>query len=113
MKLLLPVGLVLLSLPLGAHTTEAEIPLAARVIRTEALKPNNGPEGRPLPLVAHWHRRSLPLSFQLGMIKEGHFVLPWQSFEGRRGRGELTYAAEIKQLRAWGLPLALITGGQW
>jgi hypothetical protein len=113
MKLLLPIGLVLLPIPRTAHATEREVPPAATVIRTEALKPNTGPEGRLLPLVAHWHRRSLPLSFQLGMIKEGHFVLPWLPFEGSRGRGEFPYAAEIKQLREWGLPLALITGGQW
>jgi hypothetical protein len=113
MKLLLPLGLLLLSMALAAQATGAEIPPAARVIRAEALKPNSGPEGRPLPLVAHWHRRSLPLSFQIAMIKEGHFVLPWQAYDGGRGRGELSYAAEIKQMREWGLPLTLITGGQW
>lgn len=113
MKLMLPIGLILFPILLVAHAAEEKIPPAAKVIRAEALKPNNSPEGRPLPLVAHWHRQSLPLSFQIGMIKEGHFVLPWQSFEGGRGKGELGYAAEIKQLREWGLPLALITGGQW
>src|SRR5262245_16263638 len=113
MKLLLPIGLVLLPMSLVAHATEGEIPPAARVIRAEALKPNTGPEGRPLPLVAHWHRRSLPLSLQLGMIKEGHFILPWRPFERSRSRGELSDAAEIRQLRSWGLPLTLITGGQW
>src|SRR5262245_47420492 len=113
MKLLLPIGLLVLPLPLVAYAAEGEVPPAAKVIRAEALKPNNGPDGRPLPLVAHWHRRSMPLSFQLSMIKEGHFVLPWQAFDGGRGRGELPYADEIKRLREWGLPLALITGGQW
>jgi hypothetical protein len=64
--------------------------------------------------VAHWHRRSLPLSFQIELIKKGHFILPWLAYDGDRlGQGDPTYAAEIKQLRAWELPLSLITGGQW
>lgn len=85
---------------------------AAKAIRAEALKPNHGPDGRPLPLVAHWHRRSLPLSFQIELIRKGHHLLPWQAYDGAK-KGTVTYADEIKQLRAWGLPLTLITGGQW
>lgn len=93
----------------------AVIPPAAKVIREEALKPNKGPAGRPLPLVAHWHRRSLPLSFQIELIRKGHFILPWQAFDvfGEGKKRDLDYAAELKQLRDWGLPLALISGGQW
>ena len=91
-----------------------DAPPAAKVVRAEALKPNIGPEGRPLPLVAHWHRRSLPLSFQIELIRQGHYILPWQAFDARRGgRGDLTYAEDLKQLRAWELPFSLITGGQW
>src|SRR5262245_41203262 len=108
MRVLLPAILAVLSTPILARAVEGEIPPAAKVIRAEALKPNQGPEGRPLPLVAHWHRRSLPLTFQIDMIKKGHFVLPWLAYDGERGRrGEPAYAAEIKQLRGWGLPLAL------
>jgi len=105
---------VVLLTPIIAQSIAAEVPPAAKVIRAEALKPNQASEGRPLPLVAHWHRRSLPLSFQIDLIKKGHHVLPWTPYDGERGgKGELAYAAEIKQLREWGLPLTLITGGQW
>ncbi|MCE9534551.1 MAG: hypothetical protein K8T89_26025 [Planctomycetes bacterium] len=113
MRHLLPIILFLLASTLMVRAADGEIPPAAKVIRAEAMKPNNGPDGRPLPLVAHWHRRSLPLSFQIEMINKGHFVLPWQAFEVGSGKGELGYAADIKKLREWGLPLALITGGQW
>src|SRR5262245_55674577 len=114
MRTWLSAVLVLLPTPILARAVAEEVPPAAKVIRAEALKPNDGPEGRPLPLVAHWHRRSLPLSFQIEMIRKGHFVLPWLAYDGERGgRGEPASAAEIKQLRAWGLPLVLITGGQW
>lgn len=100
--------------PPMAQAAADDVPPAAKVIRTESLKPNTGPEGRPLPLVAHWHRRSLPLSFQIELIRKGHFILPWQAFDGPRGgRSEFSYAADLKQLRNWGLPLSLITGGQW
>jgi hypothetical protein len=36
-----------------------EITATARVVREEALRPNRGPEGRPLPLLAHWHRMTM------------------------------------------------------
>ena len=106
---------LLLAVPV--HPARADdIPEAARVVRKEALMPNWGPEGRPLPLVAHWHRRSMPLSFQIDLIKQGHYILPWQAFEDatRRRKGQkFDFENELRQLRAWGLPLALITGGQW
>jgi hypothetical protein len=114
-RIALILGLLLVFSPTDiAQAADGDIPPAAKVIRAEALKPNVGPEGRPLPLVAHWHRRSLPLSFQIELIRQGHHILPWQAFDGPRNKGgELTYAADLKQLRAWGLPFALITGGQW
>lgn len=110
---LLTATMLALYLPLGiSHSYADEIAPAAKVIRAEALKPNTGPEGRPLPLVAHWHRRSMPLSFQFDLIRKGHFLLPWHPYDGAR-RGAPSIAEELKQLRAWGLPLTLITGGQW
>ncbi len=98
----------------GAQAEEQSIPQAGKVVRAEALKPNKGPKGRPLPLVAHWHRRSLPLNLQLEMLEAGHYVLPWLPFDRQHGaHSDPAYAADVRRLRAWRLPFALITGGQW
>lgn len=97
-----------------ARGEETAVPPAVAVVRAEALKPNQGPDGRPLPLIAHWHRRSLPLGFQLDMLRDGHYVLPWLAFDRHEGGIAVpSNASDIKQLRAWGMPFALITGGQW
>jgi hypothetical protein len=56
------------------------IPATARVVREEALRPNRSPEGRPLPLLAHWHRMTMPPSWQIEMIRKGHPLLPWISY---------------------------------
>ena len=58
-------------------TTADEIPPAAAVIRAQATRPNQGSDGRPLPLVAHWHRNTCPLSWQIEAIRKGHCLLPW------------------------------------
>jgi hypothetical protein len=92
------------------------IPAAAKVIRDEALRKNNGPEGRPLPLAAHWHRRYYPLSYQITQISKGHHLLPWMPTpspqqDASRALGD--NEAGLKQLRKWKLPFVLVTGGQW
>ncbi|MCB1677026.1 MAG: hypothetical protein KDI01_12105, partial [Halioglobus sp.] len=113
-QVVLTVSLALL--PHWAFAWGDETPDAARIVRREALLPNQGPEGRPLPLVAHWHRRSLPLKFQIELIRQGHYILPWMAFDGPftgRRRQEISEPDELAQLREWGLPLTLITGGQW
>ena len=52
-------------------------------IRFEATLPNNSQLGHPLPLAAHWNRGQLSNGFspdyQMRMIKEGHYLLPWFS----------------------------------
>ena len=94
---------------------EGDVPSAAKVVRAEALRPNQGLDFRPLPLVAHWHRLTLPPAFQVEMIRQGHPVLPWISYH--RGlkpeRVVEQYGEAIGTLRAWNLPIVLLTGGQW
>ena len=97
-----------------AAAEDASIPSAARAIRTEALLPPRGPQGRPLPLVAHWHRRSMPLAWQIQQIRAGHHMLPWTPFSRDMGVDQAeSIASEVRQLAEWGLPFVLLTGGQW
>jgi len=91
-------------------------PAAARVVRSEALRKNNSPEGRPLPLAAHWHRRYYPLSYQIDQISKGHHLLPWMPTPRppHDARGALDdNEVGLKTLRKWNMPFVLITGGQW
>ena len=117
----LPRGLCLLllfslAIPMARS---APPPPVAEAIRAEAVRKNHDPEGRPLPLVAHWHRMSCPLSFQIELIEQGHHLLPWISTPmptpGRKmGKGLGAGDEEgLKQLAEWKLPFAVVTGGQW
>lgn len=93
----------------------AAIPPVARVIHDEALRSNQDPIGRPLPLIAHWHRQSLPLNFQIQMIRSGIPILPWLDY-GKTYTAEKMqskYGEALTTLREWNLPFAMLTGGQW
>src|SRR5436190_6831609 len=88
-------------------------PPVVEAIRAEAVRKNHDPEGRPLPLVAHWHRMTCPLSFQIELIGQGHHVLPWlpTPMPGQKsGKGLGADEEGLKQLAAWKLPFALVTG---
>ena len=92
-----------------------EIPRAAKVVREEALRPNRGPEGRPLPLLAHWHRMTMPPSWQIEMIRKGHPLLPWISYHRGMSAERVAeeYGEALATFRRWNLPIVLLTGGQW
>lgn len=69
------------------HADDMPTQAAKRVaaeIRREALLPNQGPKGRPLPLVSHWNVGTVNGTFepdhQIGLIQAGHHVLPWMSW---------------------------------
>ncbi len=103
-----------------------EVPPAAQAIRAEATRPNEGPEGWPLPLACHWntgrHRNSAGWAprEQMRMIAEGHHILPFFAHPPTEGQlaGEKLeefrayYEEPLKQARAWGLPLSL-KATQW
>jgi hypothetical protein len=107
----------LLSLAIPVARSATPSPPVVEAIRAEAVRRNHEPEGRPLPLVAHWHRMSCPLSFQIELIEQGHHLLPWLSTPmpapGKKmGKGLGAGDEEgLKQLAAWKLPFALVTGG--
>lgn len=115
-------GVLLLNVPPVVGADDTPTPAARKVaeeIRREALLPNNGPQGRPLPLVSHWNvgtvRGSFDPDHQIGLIQKGHHVLPWMSWPQGNPESQqfqayydrlLTYFAELE------LPLS-IRGTQW
>lgn len=84
-------------------------------IRAEALKPSRSDQGRPLPLAAHWHSRHFPLTKQLDLIEEGHYILPFISWPNPNS--EENPGVEVpdgfERLADKGLPFSLIYGLQW
>jgi len=106
----------------AVQATAQDLPPVAAAVRAEALKPNAGPEGRPLPLVAHWHSADAPLDYQLELIARGHHILPFTyMLAPALGNDEKRLntvtkpgmEAGLKKLAAWKMPFVLITGGQW
>ncbi|MFW6457290.1 MAG: hypothetical protein ACOC0A_03265, partial [Planctomycetota bacterium] len=120
---LLALGVGISCLPVvnvfGEERQKQDIPSTAKVVRTEALRPNNGPEGRPLPLAAHWHMRHFLLEEQFDMLKRGHHILPFIYLVGPGipdGRLEKRFndlLPGFHKLARWKMPFVMITGGQW
>jgi hypothetical protein len=97
-----------------AYATEAET-IAA--INAEVVKAIDDAGGRPLPLVGHWHRPSLPISWQREKIGQGYPLLPW-TLQRAAGDGvgetvgsltgdDLAWVAEKK------LPVCFLFGQEW
>jgi hypothetical protein len=92
---------------------------AAKEIRREALLPNNGPQGRPLPLVSHWNVGTVPGTFvpdhQIGLIQKGHHVLPWMSWpqgDPESERFQAYYGRLLRYFAELDLPVSM-RGTQW
>lgn len=93
----------------GSGAKGDEIPQAAREVRAEAMRQNLDPDGRPLPMAAHWHSGGFPLSMQMKLIRGGHHIMPFVSWYTRAG----SPPEGTRQLRKWNLPFAIIHGNQW
>jgi hypothetical protein len=103
---------------------EPDPPLPApQAILAEAVRPNDGPLGRPLPLACHWNTGSYPPqdtfdpSYQIGLIQQGHHLLPFLSMPDPHMPAEKKLPAEyygdaIKRIAAWKLPISLLAT-QW
>jgi len=67
----------------GARDARGGADTVADAIRAEAIRPNDSPEGLPLPLATHWctgsHPRSEGLApiHQMQWVAEGRHLLPW------------------------------------
>ena len=106
-------GLVVLA-AISQSPTFADPPPMAEVVRQEVARSQQDPAGRPLPLVAHWHRKTLPLETQIQMIRDGVPLLPWISY--RRHFSPAKFASNyegIEILKDWQMPFALLSGSQW
>jgi hypothetical protein len=87
-------------------------------IRFEACLPNQNDIGHPLPLAAHWNTGQVKDGFapkyQMEMIKQGHFLLPWFQLRDPNDKpldndyyeGPMKWAAQV------GLPISFL-GTQW
>lgn len=91
----------------------------AKEIRHEALLPNNGPEGRPLPLASHWNvgrvRGTFEPRHQIWLIQQGHHILPWMSWpqsDPTRPSFEAYYGRLLRYFNELDLPIS-IRGTQW
>ncbi len=95
---------------------------AVEAIREEAVRPNGGPEGYPLPLATHWCTGSHPLSAgwaparQMDRIERGSYLLPWFAQPGPATLADAAftnyYKAALLRARDWKLPIVL-AGTQW
>lgn len=85
-----------------------EIPRAAKEVRAEAVRKNQDPDGRPLPMAAHWHASNFPLTLQIELIRRGHHIFPFT--EWPQGGGEIS---GFRTLADWNMPFATIHGLQW
>jgi hypothetical protein len=112
-RMAIALGLFQLRLVLAEEPPDA--PPVVAVIRAEATRPNDDPAGRPLPLTANWHRQTCPLDWQIEMIRQEHHLLPWLGAPAPEQPADRALKGNedgLKQLRAWRLPLALIST-QW
>jgi len=121
MRALIVIAAVLIAAPGSAQ--EVDVEAVAKAIRAEALRPNDDPAGRPLPLAGHWNTghypraRGMDPAFEIGLIEQGHYVLPsfhhqpyWH--RGWAGVGEKYYGAAIRKAAKLRLPLTFL-GTQW
>jgi len=87
-------------------------------IRHEALLPNESESGRPLPLAAHWNsgeaKGGFSPTYQMEMIKRGHFLLPWFHLPGPGAKpaDDDYYETPIKWACEQTLPISFLST-QW
>ncbi len=114
-------SIIFLSLSLLIGQGSQAVTPAPEAIGAEALRPNDGSAGRPLPLAGHWNTGTeedgFSPAYQMRMIEQGHHLLPWfqmPTIEMRTDDPRWTdyYEAAIKQAARLRLPISLV-GTQW
>ena len=87
-------------------------------IRTAATQPNDGENGRPLPLITHWTSGESELSkgfrlpTQLSLIEQGHYLLPWVTLPTEKTSADVLTPADFQRLAQLNLPFTMISS-QW
>lgn len=93
----------------------------AEEIRAEALRPNTGEIGRPLPLAASWNtgtrKNTYDPGYQIKMIERGHHLLPWFALDMPKGWTDVKsplayYQKALKRCAELDLPISFIST-QW
>lgn len=114
----------LAALPLVVATPAWPTSLAVQTaseIRAEATRPNDGPQGRPLPLAASWNTGTeaggYGPDYQLQMVGAGHHLLPWFQLDPPQGprsvKSPLRYYRDaLLQCAELGLPISFVST-QW
>lgn len=96
------------------------VPPMAEQVRSEALKSNNDPDGRPLPVVSVWHPfmscyKFNPSQWQLTLLEQGYPIMPWINayMTHTQQTVEAEYASFLTTLKAWKMPVTFMYGTQW
>jgi hypothetical protein len=102
------------ALPASAGGAEREVPAVAAEIRTEALRRNDDPAGRQLPLAANWNVPNWDGDYQVEMVRGGHHILPWIGHPDPTARGEQfagkyleTNGKALRTWAAWKMPITM------
>lgn len=122
------VGTAVVALIVSLSSAAADVESVAEAIRAEAVRPNFGPEGRPLPLASSWTVGAYQSDKcagwrpenQMRLIEQGHYLLPW--FHHPAIKGEVPtdsddfwlkyYKGPIQRAHELKLPLTFIAS-QW
>ncbi len=109
---------VLVGGPVRADEQRMTADNVVREIRVEATTKYTREKGYPLPLAAHWNTGQLKNGFspgyQMRMIEQGHFLLPWFQLPepGTAGADYRYYENAIKKAAERKLPITFV-GTQW
>jgi len=104
--------------PLSGYPKDRAPARVAEEVRQEAALPNQGPVGRPLPLAGSWNtgawRSGYGPDYQITMIEQGHFLLPWFQLDmpGGKGVNPTYYEKALKRCAELKLPISFIST-QW
>jgi hypothetical protein len=108
----------LFSLPVNrarGDTKSDALPVPEEICR-EAMLPNFGERGRPLPLTAHWNsgerEGGFTPAYQMELISAGHYLLPWFQLPDPDQKVGYEYYLPLKRAAELNLPISFI-GTQW
>lgn len=112
--------LVVLLSSAGNGLAGGKLTAVADEIRHEATLPNNSELGFPLPLAAHWNtgwrEGGFSPAYQLQMIENGHYVLPWFFLPSPWDTDSVSrngyYEKAIKKFAELKIPISFISS-QW
>ena len=97
-----------------SHAQDPKQNDAVKVIREESIRPNDNPEGKPLPLASHWSTnltgKGINTNTQIDWITKGNFVMPWFPMPDpwTKPNRQKTFEAAFDKCAELNLPLTLV-----